>query len=81
MTYNDIAKKYLTPPVYRRWVENTSVVMRSSDKVEIDEVKLLSGLFSCTFIWEGTTEGDSYWRKLSRELNEKIKQGILRVSD
>lgn len=81
MTYNDIAKKYLTPPVYERWVENAKAGLPYMNVHKDNELNALSCIFSGSFIWEGTTEGDGYWRKLSRELNEKIKQGILQVSD
>jgi hypothetical protein len=81
MTYNDLAKKYLIPPVYRRWVENTREGLVYSNVVYGKEINALAGIISGSFIWECSQEGDGYWRKLSRELNEKIRQGILQVSD
>ena len=81
MTYNDLAKKYLIPPVYRRWLKNAREGLVYSDVICGKEISALAGIISCSFAWDGTMEGQNYWLKLSRELNEKIDKGIIQVSD
>lgn len=73
-TFDQLAKEYLTPPEYERFRVNIGLKINQHSYNE-------ESFIDKAFIWKNQPEGDGYWRKLSRELNEKIRQGILRVSD
>jgi hypothetical protein len=69
MTYLNIAKKYLPPPVLERYIRNAqnlgySVLKRRNKENDIADV--IYGSFS----WSETPEGHDYWQEITKKYGE-----------
>jgi hypothetical protein len=62
MTYNEAAKKYLSPPDYIRFVENIKTQKRPYRYLNTDCNR--NEFIDDAFTWAYTPEGHDYWSRL-----------------
>lgn len=64
MTYDEAAKKYLSPPDYIRFVENINNQKRTYRNINTpcDRYRFIDQAFT----WQYTQEGHDYWSRLHK---------------
>lgn len=71
MTYNDLAKKYLSPPDYERFIYNMEHggYKFINPDLECERIEYFIG---CAFLWMRTPEGILYWKKINNNLRKTM---------